>query len=81
MTTLPTAWENHGPIAANAPAANYHAAAGRIWRIVTDDGRIHALGITDADRNGDLYSRPVVATIYPTAGVRNAPFSAGAKTW
>ena len=81
MTTLPTAWENHGPIAANAPTANYHAAAGRIWRIITDDGRIHALGATNADRNGDLYSRSVVATIYPTAGVRNAPFSAGAKAW
>ena len=77
MTTLPTAWENHGPIAANAPTANYHAAAGRIWRIITDDGHIHALGPT----NADLYSRPVVATIYPTAGVRNAPFSAGAKAW
>ena len=81
MTTLPTAWENHGPIAANAPTANHHAAADRIWRIITDDGHLHALGTTIAARNGDLYSRPVVATIYPTEGVRNAPFSAGAKAW
>lgn len=34
-----------------------------------------------AGRPDLLYSRPVVATIYPTEGVRGAPFSAGAKTW
>ncbi len=58
MTTLPTAWENHGPIAANAPTANHHAAAGRIWRIITDDGhnprtRPHQRRPVLAARRGD----------------------------